>query len=79
MKLKSVADIYSMDFDAFTGREGFGEKKIENLKQAVEASRQQPLPKFLFALGIRHVGEVTAISLSEALCSMEAIMDADME
>jgi len=79
LKLKSVADIYSMDFDAFTGREGFGEKKIENLKQAVEASRQQPLPKFLFALGIRHVGEVTAISLSEAFCSMEAIMDADME
>jgi DNA ligase (NAD+) len=79
LKLKSVANIYSMDFDAFVGREGFGEKKIENLKQAVEASRQQPLPKFLFALGIRHVGEVTAISLSEAFCSMEAIMDADME
>jgi DNA ligase (NAD+) len=79
LKLKSVADIYNMDFNAFSGREGFGEKKIENLKQAVEASRQQPLPKFLFALGIRHVGEVTAISLSEAFCSMEAIMDADME
>ncbi len=79
LKLKSVADIYSMDFDAFVGREGFGEKKVENLKHAVEASRQQSLPKFLFALGIRHVGEVTAISLSEAFCSMEAIMDADME
>ena len=79
LKLKSVADIYSIDFDAFIGREGFGEKRIEKLKQAVEASKQKPLPKFLFALGIRHVGEVTAISLSEAFCSMEAIMDADME
>jgi DNA ligase (NAD+) len=79
LKLKSVADIYSIDFDTFSGREGFGEKKVENLKQAVEASRQQPLPKFLFALGIRHVGEVTAISLSDAFCSMEVIMAADME
>ncbi|MDT8376453.1 MAG: NAD-dependent DNA ligase LigA [Mariprofundaceae bacterium] len=79
LKLKSVADIYRIDFDAFTGREGFGRKKIDNLKLAVEISKQKPLSKFLFALGIRHVGEVTAISLSEAFCSMEAIMDADME
>ncbi|MFC1542545.1 NAD-dependent DNA ligase LigA [Pseudomonadota bacterium] len=79
LKLKSVADIYSINFDAFVGREGFAEKKIENLKQAVETSKQQPLPKFLFALGIRHVGAVTAISLSEVFSSMDAIMDADME
>jgi len=79
LKLNSVADIYSVDFSAFSGREGFAEKKIENLKQAVEESKKQPLPKFLFALGIRHVGAVTAISLSEAFCSMDGIMNADIE
>ncbi len=79
LKLRSVADIYAVDFNLLADREGFGEKKIENLKLAVERSRQQPLPKFLFALGIRHVGEVTAISLSEAFRSIEAICEADME
>lgn len=79
LQLKSVADIYSVDFNRLAGREGFKEKKIENLKRAVEKSKNQPLPKFLFALGIRHVGAVTAISISEAFCSLEAIMDADVE
>ncbi|MDX8404317.1 MAG: NAD-dependent DNA ligase LigA [Mariprofundaceae bacterium] len=79
LQLKSVADIYSVDFGRLFGREGFKEKKIKNLKQAVEKSKHQPLPKFLFALGIRHVGAVTAISISEAFCSLKAIMDADVE
>ena len=79
LKLNSVADIYSIDFNALKGREGFGEKKVENLKRAIEVSKRQALAKFLFALGVRHVGAVTAISLSEAFCSMEAIMDVDVE
>lgn len=79
LQLKTVADIYAIDFDHFAGREGFKEKKIENLKRAVEKSKNQPLPKFLFALGIRHVGAVTAISISEAFFSLEAIMDADVD
>lgn len=79
LKLKTIADIYRINFDLLAGREGFKEKKIDNIKQAVEKSRAQPLPKFLFALGIRHVGEVTAISLAEHFRSLEAIRDADME
>jgi len=79
LKLKSVADIFRIDFDALAGREGFAEKKIKNLQRAVEKSKKQPLAKFLFALGIRHVGAVTAISLSEYFRSIEAIRDADIE
>ncbi|MFQ5581422.1 MAG: NAD-dependent DNA ligase LigA [Mariprofundaceae bacterium] len=79
LKLNSVADIYRIDFDALAGREGFGEKKIGNIKKAIEASKAQSLPRFLFALGIRHVGEVTANALSQHFRSMEAIRDADME
>jgi len=79
LKLKTIADIYRINFDHLAGREGFKEKKIDNIKQAVEKSRSQTLPKFLFALGIRHVGEVTAIALAEHFRSLEAIRDADME
>ena len=79
VKLRSVADIYRIDPDSLNGREGFGEKKIENLKQAIEKSRSQPLPRFIFALGIRHIGAVTALSLAEHFGSLEAIREADME
>jgi len=79
LKLHSIADIYRLDFGLLNGREGFGDKKIANLKMAVEASRARPLPKFLFGLGIRHVGEATAIALAEHFLSMEAIEGADAE
>ncbi len=79
IKLRSVADIYRVDFNQLAGREGFGDKKIANLCRAIEESRKRTLPKFLFALGIRHVGEVTAISLAEHFRSMEAIESADEE
>jgi len=79
LKLRSVADIYRIDFNLLAGREGFGEKKVGNLCRAIEESRKRPLPKFLFALGIRHVGEVTAISLAGHFRSMEAIEAADEE
>lgn len=79
VKLDSVASIYQVDFDALLGREGFGEKKVANLKQAIQASRQRPLSKFLFALGVRHVGEATARSLAGHLGSMEALIHATDE
>ncbi|MFQ5518683.1 MAG: NAD-dependent DNA ligase LigA [Mariprofundus sp.] len=79
LRLNLIADIYRIDFDLLAGREGFGEKKIANLKRAVTKSKSQPLAKFLFALGIRHVGEVTAISLSEHFRSLEAIRKTDEE
>jgi len=79
LRLHSIADIYRLDFSLLHGREGFADKKVANLMKAVEASRQRPLPKFLFALGIRHVGEATAIALAEHFRSMEAIEAADLE
>jgi len=79
LRLRTVSDIYRIDFDLLAGREGFGEKKIANLKAAVVKSKSRPLPKFLFALGIRHVGEATAIALAEKFLSMEAIAGADSE
>jgi len=79
LKLHSVADIYRIDFDLLADHEGFGDKKIANLKAAVKASRKRPLPKFLFGLGIRHVGEATAVALAEHFLSIDAIQAADAE
>ena len=47
--------------------EGFGKKSLENLQQAIEASKQQPLHRLIFALGIRFVGETTAKTLANAV------------
>jgi DNA ligase (NAD+) len=77
LKLKSIADVYRIDFDKMEEREGFGEKKIANLKAAVKASKQRPLPRFLFALGIPHVGQATAGEIAEHLLSMDAIQAVD--
>jgi DNA ligase (NAD+) len=52
--------------------EGFGEKSITNLKTAIEASKQQPLHRLIYALGIRYVGETTAKTLANAV---ENLMD----
>ncbi len=56
------ADIFTLPekADAIREREGWGEKSVENLLNAIENSRYVPLSRFIFALGIRHIGEVTA-------------------
>lgn len=79
MKLKSIADIYEFDYSELVDWQGLGEKKIGNLQAAIESSRQRPLPRFLYALGIRHVGSATAIALASHFQSLDAVMQADQE
>ncbi len=62
--------------DALVARKGFKEKSVDNLIAAIEARRSVGLDRFLFALGIRHVGEVTARDLARAFGSAEALCDA---
>lgn len=62
--LKTIPDIYHMDWGRVAALEGFKEKSISNLKNAVETSKAQPLHRLIFGLGIRHVGETTAKNLS---------------
>ncbi len=50
--------------------EGFGKKSIDNLKQSIEASKQQPLYRLIYGLGIRYVGETTAKTLANAVHSI---------
>ena len=60
--IKTVADIYDLPnkIADIEKREGWGKKSVDNLLAAIETSKTAPLEKFIFALGIRHVGEITA-------------------
>ena len=65
--LKDIPGIYTVDFEEVSKLEGFGKKSLENLMAAIEASKQQPLHRLIFALGIRFVGETTAKTLANAV------------
>ena len=64
--LKNVPGIYTLNLDAIGELEGFGKKSIDNLRAAIEKSKQQPLNRLIFGLGIRYVGETTAKTLANS-------------
>jgi DNA ligase (NAD+) len=63
--VKDVADLYGLRAEEIEPLEGFGEKSAENLIRSIERSKEQPFSRVLFALGIRHVGSVTAELIAE--------------
>lgn len=65
--LKSIPDIYTLDFEKIGKLEGFGKKSVDNLITAIGASKKQPLYRLLYALGIRFVGETTAKTVASHL------------
>ncbi|HLX90374.1 MAG TPA: NAD-dependent DNA ligase LigA, partial [Puia sp.] len=65
--LKDIPGIYSLPFDQIRELEGFGEKSVNNLQSAIETSKQQPLHRLIFGLGIRYIGETTAKTLASAI------------
>ncbi|MBP5999904.1 MAG: NAD-dependent DNA ligase LigA [Sediminibacterium sp.] len=65
--LKDIPGIYTLDFDHIGNLEGFGKKSVENLSTAIEASKQQPLHRLIYALGIRFVGETTAKTIASRI------------
>jgi len=73
--LNSPADIFRLHKhrDDLLGREGWKEKSVDNLLAAVEAKRQPDGPRFLFGLGIRHVGIVTARDLLKCFATVEEL------
>ena len=74
--VRDIADIYSLTMDDLLGLERFGEKSARNLLSAIEKSRSTTLARFLYALGIRHLGEVSAQRLADHFGSIEAVMKA---
>ena len=77
--LQNVADIYRLDSEKIAALERMGAKSAENLKNAVEASKQNDLSKLIFALGIRHIGQKAAALLAEAFGTMENLETASRE
>lgn len=72
--LKSLEDIYRLKdhAESLMTLPGFGQKRVQTMLDNIENSKQQPLEKLLFGLGIRHVGEATAKLLAQSHKSMEA-------
>jgi len=77
--VRSVADLYYLTKDDFMRFDRMGDKLAGNLLTAIEKSKQQDLGRFIFALGIRHVGERTAKSLAQAFGSLENLECATLD
>ena len=77
--VSSAADLYRLTLDELAGLERMAEKSAANLIQALEASKETTLPRFLYALGIRDVGEATAAALATHFGSLDHLMEATMD
>jgi len=78
-KVESPDDLYRLTTEELAELERMGEKSAENLVAALEKSRNTTLDRFLYALGIREVGEATAANLAQYFGDLEALMAADQE
>jgi len=78
-QIKTPADLYRLDVATLADLERMGEKSAENLMAAIAASRGRPLSRFLFALGIRHVGEETAKALARHFGALDTLLNASVE
>ncbi len=77
--VKTLPDLYRMGFVALAALDRMAAKSAQNLLDALEKSKQTTQPRFLFALGIRHVGETTAKDLARHFGTLDAIMGASTD
>ncbi|PKG35146.1 NAD-dependent DNA ligase LigA [Psychrobacter sp. Sarcosine-3u-12] len=79
--VKTVADIYQLHKhqDELITLEKLGEKSVQNILSAIEASKQTTLARFIYALGIRGVGETTAQNLAQQFGDLDSLMAADID
>lgn len=77
--IHNIVDIYDLDYEKVASLERTGEKTVENLKNAIEKSKENDLSKLLFALGIRHIGAKAGKLLSEHFGDIDAILNASAD
>lgn len=77
--ITTVADLYSLSKEELMKLEGFGEKKADNLLEAIKQSKNQPLGRLITALGIRGVGEVVSATLTNHYQDLQALNQATVE
>jgi DNA ligase (NAD+) len=76
---RTPADLFSLQAAQLATLERMGEKSAQKLQAAIDASKQTTLPRFLYALGIRDVGEATALALAQYFPDITALRNADEE
>lgn len=77
--IRTLPELYTLDLAKLSALERMADKSAANLLAALERSKSTTLPRFLYALGIRHVGEATAKDLARHFGSLERLMDASVE
>ena len=77
--VKTLPDLYRLGFAGLAQLDRMADKSAQNIVAALEVSKQTTLPRFLFGLGIRHVGEATAKELARHFGSLDRVMDASEE
>lgn len=77
--IRTLPDLYKLGFTTLAGLDRMADKSAANIVAALEKSKQTTLPRFLFGLGIRHIGESTAKDLAKHFGKLDAIMDATEE
>lgn len=77
--ISDASSIFRLKKEDIVGLEGFGEKSAENLFSSIQVARMVPLGRFLYSLGIRHVGETTAKDIAKAFKNIGAIRHASYE
>ena len=77
--IHNIVDLYTIDYEKMAMLERTGEKSAQNLKNAIEQSKSNDLSKFIFALGIRHIGAKAGKLLAERFGDIDAIMNATLE
>jgi len=77
--VQSLPDLFHLDVDKVAALERMGPKSAQNLVDALEKSKQTTLPRFIYSLGIREVGEVTASQLAKYFLILDAVMAATEE
>jgi DNA ligase (NAD+) len=77
--IKTLPDLYRLGLTALAALDRMADKSARNIIDALEKSKQTTLPRFLFGLGIRHVGEATAKALARHFGKLDAVMDATTE
>ena len=77
--IKSFSDLYRLNFESLIALERQGEKSVTNILESIEASKATTLQRFIFALGIRHVGETTAKTIANHFGTIEKLEAASLE
>ncbi|MGI4814800.1 MAG: NAD-dependent DNA ligase LigA [Janthinobacterium lividum] len=77
--VRTPADLFKLGFQALVALERFADKSAQNLLASLEKAKHTTLPRFIYALGIRHVGEATAKDLARHFGSLDALMAANQE